>query len=797
MEDAAAAAISPSTALRPRMPCRFRAAPVLLCLVGIAAGGSVAWGAPNLDPFQRSAAPRVSALDPVGHGHGVNPISPISPVARIAAATNPATTPPPGPATAPGPLACTSDADCPEDETICENASCRRIEHRVNVFYLYYQEGSFREIFGLYWSKRGSTGFNVLAPFYWSFFSPTSRARVVAPLYWHFEDDAPHRTSTVIGLVSWSRQPDARSFGIWPLFYASTKFGWAAPLLGSFKVADPDHGRAFGAVGYLYWWWRGPDGGAFDLGLPLFVSNRSTASAFTFALPLNFYWRSGDEAHTLAIPFFYSHTWKSGVSLYSWLGYRHREGRESNGSVLWLYWFGRDDDHDRAHDVVFPLLWSFRGRTSGTTILFPVYWDFRGRDSRTTIAGLFGHFRDGTGWLNTVFPVWWSGGNSKEGWHFQTLVPVFYWQASNHGAKFSWLTLLGGYTRDDEARSRTWAFLPGLFFRRDPVRDIDVVTPLYIRHHNHLADSTTRLIALLLYLGEDPRGSTSVVFPVFWRFRDKATHATATAVLPFYFHRSGPLDTTTFVGLGVGFYRRQLADGGWGAGLFPLAFFGKRGDASHAVVFPLFWRFANAKGSTTTLFPFFFANHDRTGSDAGIFLPLIFFGGHDGSSYQVQFPLFWRFTDDRAHTSTTVTPFAFFARSPDGWRLGVLPPILWAGAADPNDISCCFPWCGISPTIEKTRAPPWSCPSFLFCTDDVAASSPMRSSRFSTTGGARGRAEPTRRLSRFRCSTTTGTRSPVSSSRPSTRRSRDPCVSLKQQPSIRTESSAHPACWYW
>jgi len=30
-------------------------------------------------------------------------------------------------------------------------------------------------------------------------------------------------------------------FAIWPLFYRSTKFGWAVPLLGSFEIADPDH----------------------------------------------------------------------------------------------------------------------------------------------------------------------------------------------------------------------------------------------------------------------------------------------------------------------------------------------------------------------------------------------------------------------------------------------------------------------------------------------------------------------------------------------------------------------------
>src|SRR6185295_19162587 len=116
--------------------------------------------------------------------------------------------------------------------------------------------------------------------------------------------------------ISWSSQPDASSFGIWPLFYKSTKFGWAAPLLGSFEIADPDKGKAWGAVTFVYWWSRSPKS-AFDTLIPLFVSSRSPASSFTFALPLNFYWRNGKESHTLAIPFFLAHSWKNGASLYS------------------------------------------------------------------------------------------------------------------------------------------------------------------------------------------------------------------------------------------------------------------------------------------------------------------------------------------------------------------------------------------------------------------------------------------------------------------------------------------------
>ena len=231
--------------------------------------------------------------------------------------------------------------------------------------------------------------------------------------------------------------------------------------------------------------------------------------------------------------------------------------------------------------------------------------------------------------------------------------------------------------------------MPGLlFFRRDAGRKIDVVTPLYIRHRNLEADTSTRLVSLLLYLRDDPEGSTTVLFPLFWRFRDRPTGSTATAFLPLFFHRSGPRDTTSFVGP---FYWRDLKDGGWGAGVVPLAFFGRRTDSSHAVVFPLLWRFTTSRGGTTLLLPLFFTSWDGAGRDSGVLPLLAFFGRSASASYQVQFPLFWRFTDERSRSTITVTPLGFFGQSPQGWRAGFLPPLVWAGGGGPRRHFVFFP----------------------------------------------------------------------------------------------------------
>jgi hypothetical protein len=625
-----------------------RAAGTRLALIGIvvvAAGllsARQAHAGGSLDPFRSSAgaAPRL------------NPF-------RVAqAAPPPAASPPPA---APAPKACRTDEDCPA-ENICSNQkTCQPIQISTNFLYLYYREGNFREILGLYWSKTGPTGYTVLAPFYWHFWTPDSATYVIVP-----------------GLpVSWSRQPGARSFGVWPLFYASTKFGWAAPLFGTFKIGDPDRGESMGAIAFLYWWRRQPQH-SFDLLFPLFASWRSPPHSFTYALPLNIYWRDNDDANTLAIPFFYSNQHKTGGSFYTLIGYGKYEGAERSGAALWLYWFGEDRKEKSSYDIFIPLYWDFRNRDGGTSIFFPLVWSFRSANDETTVAGPFVRLRSGASTTHIVFPFWWSNSDSSAGTAFRLFVPLFFWQKSEHGRKVSFLSPLAAYSRDDTERSKMLLILP-LFslYHNDPDDQLRFFTPLYIRHHDYRTLATTHLIGLLLFLRRDGGGSTTVLFPLFWHFRDQPTGATATALLPFYAHRSGPRDRSTFL---LGAYWRSFTGGGWSGGFFPLAFFADNGGRSHQVIFPLFWRFAAGGASTTVAVPLFYWQRDRHGYNGSVLPLLTFLGDRDGESYAVQFPLYWHFASEREGWSTTATPIGYYHRDRDGWSGGIIPVFVRSGS---------------------------------------------------------------------------------------------------------------------
>ncbi len=624
------------------------------------AGSAHAAGRLSLDPF-RPDRPAV--------GDGSATRSLLSPfrVADAQPAAPPATPPASTPAPA-GPKACQSDDDCPGENFCAERGVCEAIQTRTNILYLYYREGSFQEILGLYWSKKGPSGYKVVAPIYWHYWSPKSRFRAVAPLYWRYDNYGTGYRATVIvpGLpISWSSQPDASSFGIWPIFYRSTKFGWAAPMFGSFEIADPDNKSSFGALAFVYWWKRSPSRDR-DVLFPVLFSTRSPERAFTYAVPLTFYWREKDDKTWLVLPLLYANQTKKGGALYSLIGYHTRDGDESTGALFWLYWFGSNS-----------------GNQSGYNIFFPAVWSFHSANDNTTVAGPLVHVRRKTWSFNTLIPLWWSGGDTAKGEAFRTLLPVFYWERANHDKRSLWVTPIGGYSRDDVQGSRTLVLLPLIFIRRDRTSALHIITPAFIRYRSGDAGSTTNLVALLAYWRKDATGSTTAFFPLFWRFRDEATGTTATAIVPLVGYRSGPAESSWFAGLGLWPYHRTFTgqaggDPGWSAGAFPLAFFGERGASGHGVVFPLFWHFAGADKATTVLFPIFYRHRDRHETSTGM-LPLVFWGHDDrGASYVVQFPLFWHFADDRQGWSTTVTPLGYHHSTRDGWSAG-LPPLVFVG----------------------------------------------------------------------------------------------------------------------
>jgi hypothetical protein len=620
------------------------------------------------------------------------------------------------PAPAPAPAApaagqpCSDDNQCPGG-TICQQGVCTPVEPPIHAL-LFRKEGGATALIPFYFDRKGNPGYRVITPFYWHFWSPEGTAKVVFPFYWKFRNHVSQRVVTVIPPFSSTVQPDASSWAIWPFFYRSTKFGWAAPLLLSFKVENPDRGTGYGLYGGLYFWNRDEKAGsALDILVPLFVSSRSPERAFTFALPLNFYWRRGQRSNLLALPLLYHAGRPDGSTTVSLLGYRHRIGESRAGSLLWLYWYGRSTR--RNYDLLIPLfLWSrhdqggtlgsplgyysrdgenrrgaaawlywFGRKTDGRKydVVFPAFWSFRSNESNTTVIPPVLHLRRQNYALTTVFPFYWAGRDLNRGSAWRLLFPLYFSRTGEGGRTHFWVTPLGGYRRDDERETRTLTFLvPPIIYRRDPRRELDMVLGLYWRHRDPVDGATTHLVGPF-YRRQDSAGSTTTFFPFFWHFRDAATGATAHSLLPLYFRRKGPDETLTAV---AGFYYRNYREGGWAGGLFPVAFFGRRAERGHGVLFPLFWHFRDRRGSATVAAPFFFRFAERTKVTAGV-PPLLYFYGRDRDDrYHVQFPLFWRFSNGATGNQTTVVPPVYVRTGPSGFSTGLFPLLFVANWSD-------------------------------------------------------------------------------------------------------------------
>lgn len=634
--------------------------PAVAALTALFVLAGVARATPALDPFASRDGGKSGRPSPW------DPLRTAQPQEPSAKAAKPDAAKPQAPQT------CKADDDCPTG-TICQDGTCRPIERRIHVL-LFRKEGPKTMFMPFYFSRVGVPGYRVVAPFYWHFWSQDYKRFFIAPLYWHSVDHSTQAVTRFVFPFWWQTSPEDTRFFLAPLFlFGSTKIGWGALPLLTLSLHDDESKKSFGIYGLLYWK-RRTLSSSFDLFFPLFVSKRSADSAFTFALPISFYWRSANDRSLLSIPFFYWNKHPNGSTLATLLGYRSTaEGGASRGALLWLYWWSRRSDS--SYDVIFPLLWSVRSPDRNITVVPPLV-----------------HYQSGKSSLTTIFPAaWWSEDRAK-GSSWRLFFPFFFARSRDHGQVSSWLTPLGGYSRDDTTRKRalTW-ILPPIISRRDPTRELDTYLLLYW-HYRDVPNGVATQLFGPYYRRDDPTGATRALFPLFWYFRDAHTGATAHSLLPFYFRRSSPDEILTAAGplFPFWFYHRRFTDGGRSFGLLPLAYFGHRKGHSHAVVLPLFYHFKDPRGSATVAFPFYYRLADAHGQDTGV-PPLLYFqGGDESGRYYVQIPFFWRFVDHKTETRTTVVPPVFFRTRRDGWSAG-LAPLLFFGGGGPRSHFVVFP----------------------------------------------------------------------------------------------------------
>jgi hypothetical protein len=177
-----------------------------------------------------------------------------------------------------------------------------------------------------------------------------------------------------------------------------------------------------------------------------------------------------------------------------------------------------------------------------------------------------------------------------------------------------------------------------------------LVPPLYLEHSRGLDPSTgattpqtdtQRLIALMFYQRRSPKLDADVLFPAFWRVRDRDNHV---LVLGPIAHREAPQEHDNW--------------------LAPLVFEGSRKDGGYLHVPPLLltshW---NEKGAFTLFGPYF---RDRTEKDVDWGLAPFIFRGDNGDE------------DGARRTYTLIPPLLYFHNDHelDESKLTVVGPVI-------------------------------------------------------------------------------------------------------------------------
>ena len=336
---------------------------------------------------------------------------------------------------------CDSDGQCP-DKTICVQQSCKSIQRPLSAI--------------LYFHRLGPIGYRMVLPFYYSFWHPDKKTRVLFPLFADHQNlKEKTRDVWVFPTYQYHREPGMRAHRIWPLFFyqsygANGEQGKAVGLLPLFWVTRKTDSTTVVLPPLLFFHHRNVEEKRTDTGflpLLLFVRKQPDLSqAFFLALgfyrktpertvggflPLVFHSRTAEKRHTLVLPLFYDgENYQSGsrtstlfpLFLYhrgadksrlivTPLGGSYKNPDEESSTTVWLAppAFHRDDPLRRFTTVLPPLAMWYRNKTTGSS------WGY---------AGPFFYTRDEEGGSEGLVPLYFHFSSRQQKSDTRVLVPL-------------------------------------------------------------------------------------------------------------------------------------------------------------------------------------------------------------------------------------------------------------------------------------------------------------------------------------------------------------------------------------
>jgi hypothetical protein len=306
----------------------------------------------------------------------------------------------------------------------------------------------------------------------------------------------------------------------------------------------------------------------------------------------------------------------------------HRESPTENDNWLApLYFEGQRPDGGYFHS---PLL------------LTTSHWNTAGA---LTIAGPYFRDRTGNSVAMGVAPFFFHGdnGNLEGSRRTYTLIPPLFYYRSEHELDGTATTVVGPIISQSNPKRDVFDVAPFYFHIHGKpesggvAEEYTTLFPFF--HYGH--DATSSLFILPGYYRrvtptadtiltpffsqtETRHGATTLtaagpIVPLWWNYRDRDLDVHAWAIAPFFLTSDSPTGHDWLTPLAGRFesygesrtwwffptLTLSMDRHGWENDFHPIVYTGRKDDASHTVVAPFFWDFANPKGRTTVGFPFY------------------------------------------------------------------------------------------------------------------------------------------------------------------------------------------------
>jgi hypothetical protein len=355
--------------------------------------------------------------------------------------------------------------------------------------------------------------------------------------------------------------------------------------------------------------------------------------------------------------------------------------KPDRASLFGLYYNRRSAE--RADDVLFPLFWNMRDKDSRTTVVGPwmqhaapdsaahwlaplYFWGRKADSGYLVIPPLLTYTtHEAEGGFNLIGGLYfcsWKGGSSCNGDVAKDIdlgLAPFYFSGKDEFSEYRVIPPLLHYHNVDKRDLSSVDIWGPVYRKHTEDRDALHIFPFYyslwgkderhttlfpLLHVGHKGDSSLIINPLFAYSNTELgyktfitwgyasyRGKTELdmVTPLFWNYRDPEIGLDQKLLLPFYFSRVSPRESSHVVfPFYANFERKGLSESTWITPLFqhstdvrgfstnihPIFYFGRDGYDTHTVIAPFFWDFASRSSRTTIGFPIYwrFAEDNHT-----------------------------------------------------------------------------------------------------------------------------------------------------------------------------------------